>query len=122
LQDPTERGANHYAVSNYIKQATTVDEFGHRITIMSDLLMKESHMIDISSIGSIVGDIFGGLASVGIGSKSRQAEISAQAGIIAAQAQAEESKAMNQLMIYGAIGLIVIVSLVVYLKLKSKKQ
>lgn len=121
LQDPTEKGANAYAVNNYIKQATTTDDYGHRITVMSDLLMKESNFVDISSIGGIVSSVFDGLGSVGIGSKSRVKEAEAAAGIIAAQSKLEESKAMNQIVIYGSIGLILIVGLVIFLKLKNKK-
>jgi len=125
LQDPTERGANAYAVNKYIKQATTTDDYGHRITVMSDLLMKESHMIDLSALGSIVGDIFTGLASIGIGSKSRIKELEATEEVLKSQANAQkdisDNSTQNQLLIFGAIGLILIISIVIYFKLKNKK-
>jgi len=133
LQTADEFTANRYAISHFAPVQTLSNrELGQRIVVMRDILTpgKENQIsgfsggIDpVSNVAGAIGSIFESLPMLGIGSKSRQTEIAAQAAaqqqIIAAQEKAAQEKSNQTLVIASVGGAILVVLVVIYFIFKK---
>lgn len=128
LNTADEFAANKYAVGKFLKAGTfTNKELGQRIMVMRSILDKAD-----GKTASFTADIAAGAASgimqtlsvLGIGSKARireaEATAAANATIYEAQAKAAEVKSKNTLKILVVAGVLIIVAVAIYFKLRKK--
>ena len=119
-QTADEYKANEYAISKFVPAGQFNNrELGKRIVVMKEILSKAdndySNFTDpVSAIAGAVGGIFQTLPVLGVGSKSRIKEATAQA-----EAAAIKSKSTTKILLI--VGTLLIVATVVFLTLRKSK-
>ena len=124
LQTADEFEANAYAVSQFAPIKTlTSSTLGQRIVVMQSILTPRESGFAADLVSGALSSITNVLPVLGIGSKSRQAElnanVAAQTQLIAAQSKADAKKATNNLIIGVLAGVILIVMGSLYFILKK---
>ena len=124
LQTADEFEANAYAVSQFAPVKTlTNGQLGQRIVVMQSILTPRESGFAADLVAGALSSITNVLPVLGIGSKSRQAElnanVAAQTQLIAAQSKADAKKATNNLIIGVLAGVILIVMGSLYFILKK---
>lgn len=125
LKTPDEFRANQFAIKRFIQKAKFVDDYGHRITVMSDLLMNDNYSdFTVDAIAGAVGSVFNVLPSLGIGSKSRIAEAEANANLVKQNfigaTELQKAKTESTIYIISIISVIGIVGIILYFKIRKK--
>lgn len=124
LQTADEFEANAYAVGQFAPVKTlTSSTLGQRIVVMQSILTPRESGFAADLVAGALSSITNVLPVLGIGSKSRQAElnanVAAQTQLIAAQSKADAKKATNNLIIGVLAGVILIVMGSLYFILKK---
>jgi len=124
LQTADEFEANAYAVGQFAPVKTlTSGKLGQRIVVMQSILTPRESGFAADLVAGALSSITNVLPVLGIGSKSRQAElnanVAAQTQLIAAQSKADAKKATNNLIIGVLAGVILIVMGSLYFILKK---
>lgn len=124
LQTADEYEANAYAVGQFAPVKTlTNGQLGQRIVVMQSILTPRESGFAADLVAGALSSITNVLPVLGIGSKSRQAELNANAAaqsqIIAAQSKADAKKATTNVIIGVLAGVILIVMGSLYFILKK---
>lgn len=124
LQTADEFEANAYAVNQFAPVKTlTNGQLGQRILVMQSILTPRESGFAADLVAGALSSITNVLPVLGIGSKSRQAELNAsvtgQMQLIDAQSKADAKKATNNLIIGVLAGVILIVMGSLYFILKK---